>query len=310
MLNVPLFIIEEHHEAFFIWYYACFQGLINPFGNTLLHVDSHDDMLITLLNSSIDDMKDDLVSIYEYVYREFGIASFIIPAIYKGLINNYTFLNRYDAYAGKKTNRYIASYKSQGKFFKTGEINPLLRLQLESEENCWGKYQFYTYQEIGLGSKFTTRQPVILDIDLDYFSCDNSLSSVDKKIEITEKAYLDFRKDKYHPFKIMPVAALSVSKEDDCYYLHYHEWQEVPNLKKVSYKLIDKRIDRFVDFLKQNKIKPRLIDICRSRFSGYTPDEQWEYIEGKLMEGLKQLYSLKVTHIGEFNELDNGTRND
>lgn len=301
--TVPLFIVEEHHEAFLIWNYAYFQGLINPFGNTLLHVDSHDDMIIALLNSSIDELEDDLSSIYEYVYREFGIASFIIPAIYKGIINNYTFLCKYDAYSGKKIDRYVASYQSEGKFFKTGDISPFLRLQLESEENQWGKYQFYTYQEIGLGSRFATRQPVILDIDLDYFSCDNSLSSADTKIEITKEAYLDFQNDKYHPFKIMPAAALSVSKEADHYYLYYHEWQEVPNLKKASYELIDKRIDKFVDFLKQNRIKPGLIDICRSRFSGYTPDEQWEYIEGKLLEGLDQLYSLKVTHIREFNEL-------
>ncbi len=298
--TVPLFIMEEHHEAFFIWNYGYFKGLINPFGNTLLHVDSHEDMVIAKLSTSVDEIQDDLIEIYEYGYREFGIASFIMPAIYRGMINNYTFLCRYDDSSQNRSNRYVASYQSEGKFFKTGEVNPLLRVQLQSEESQWGKYQFYSYQEIGLASNFSTSQPLILDIDLDYFSCDNSLSSAETKIEISEGAYLDFKNNKYHPFRIMPAAALSVTKEEDHCYLHYNEWQEVPDLKKVSTDVIDKRINRFVNFLKENELKPGLIDICRSRLSGYTPMDQWEYIENKLLEGLGQLFSLEINHISEF----------
>jgi len=304
--EVPIFIIEEHHEAYFIWNYGYYNGFINACGNTLLHVDSHEDTVIARLNSSIDELGDDLKEIYEYGYRELGIASFIMPAIYRGILNNYTFLCRYDDFTGKKTNHYIASYKSEGTYFITGEINPILRLKLESDENQWGKYQFYSQQVIGPGSKFTTSQPLILDIDLDYFSCDNSLSSVEKKLEITEAAYNEFNNNIYHPFRILPVAGITVSQSDDRYYLYYHEWQEPPDMKKVSRELIDKRINRFVEFLKKNNLKPGLIDICRSRFSGYTPADQWEYIENKLMEGLAQLYNLQVIHISEFNRIYGG----
>ncbi|MTI81346.1 MAG: hypothetical protein FH758_10780 [Firmicutes bacterium] len=305
-VTVPLFIIEEHHEAFFIWNYGYFNGIINPVGNTLLHVDSHADMESGWLNSSIDELADDLKEIYTYVYQEFGIASFIIPAIYRGIVNNYTFLSRYDDYSDNKKNKYVASYKSEGKLLKTGEVNNLLRLQLQSAKNQWGKYQFYSYQEIGLGSKFTASQPLILDIDLDYFSCDNALTSVEKKIEITEAAYCDFINNKYHPFRIMPVAALTAKKGAGGYYLHYIEWQELPNQKKVSLSLINKRINKFIDFLEQNNIQPILIDVCRSRLSGYTPIDQWKYIENRLIQGLGKLYNLNISRISEFDNVYGG----
>lgn len=296
---IPVFIIEEHHEAFFIWNYGYFKGLIRPFGNTLLHVDSHDDMVIARLNSSVDELEDELSPIYNYTYQELGIASFIIPAIYRGIINNYTFLHKYDAYTGKKVNKYVASYRGEGKFFKTNEVNAFLRLELESNDNQWGKYQFYTYQEIGLGSKFSTQQPLILDIDLDFFSCDNSLSSAQTRIEITQEAYIDFKNNKYHPFRIMPAAALTVIEEGGRYYLQYNEWQEVANFKKVPFDIIDKRINKFINFLKDNNLKPNLIDICRSRLSGYTPIDQWQYIEDQLLKGLEQLYNIEVIPISE-----------
>ena len=306
--TVPLFIIEEHNEAYFIWNYGYFKEFINPVGNTLLHVDSHHDLVVSCLNSSVDELEDDLNKIYAYAYEELGIANFIIPAIYRGIINNYTFLCKYNPYNGKRINKYVASYREEGKFFKTGEVTDLLRLELQSQalEKKWGKYQFFSYQEIGLGSKFTTKQPLILDIDLYLFSCDNSLSSAETKIEITEEAYHEFKNNKYHPFKVMPVAALSVKEEGGRYYLQYTEWQEVPGLKKVSLDVIDKRINKFLAFLKQNNIQPNLIDICRSRFSGYTPVEQWEYIENNLIAGLSQLYDLEISHIKEFEKIYGG----
>ena len=41
MKTTNLYIIEEHHEAFWLWNYCIMRGTIKPSHNTLLHVDHH-----------------------------------------------------------------------------------------------------------------------------------------------------------------------------------------------------------------------------------------------------------------------------
>jgi hypothetical protein len=47
--TVPLYILEEHHEAFLIWNYARQKGIIPEINNSLFHFDSHSDMGIPFL---------------------------------------------------------------------------------------------------------------------------------------------------------------------------------------------------------------------------------------------------------------------
>jgi len=42
--NIKTFIIEEHHEAFFVWNYAVLNNLLPAKGNNLFHIDEHSDM--------------------------------------------------------------------------------------------------------------------------------------------------------------------------------------------------------------------------------------------------------------------------
>ena len=41
--NIPLFIVEEHHEAFIAWNHAVQKGWLPNKENCLLHVDAHSD---------------------------------------------------------------------------------------------------------------------------------------------------------------------------------------------------------------------------------------------------------------------------
>ncbi|MDX9871709.1 MAG: UPF0489 family protein [Clostridia bacterium] len=295
--KIPLFTIEEHHEAFYIWSNCYHQGLIKPFGNTLLHVDAHDDMCVMGFRSSLDELGEDLDQIHNFVYSELGIADFIIPAVYQGLFNTIAWLSCNPASLSKKRHMFVASAQPEGKFLKTAEVNYLTRPYLEKEKKKWGKHQFFTFQEIGLSYDFRTSQPLVLDIDLDYFASDNSLSSVEKKIEITQAAYEEFSNNKYHFFRIMPTASYTVAEENGRFYLHYLEMQEERRQQEVPAETIVKRIHSFGEFLTRNRLKPELIDLCRSRYSGYTPKDQWQFIEKELLKVLQGIYDLKIINL-------------
>lgn len=297
MSKLPLFIMEEHHEAFYIWSNCYHQGLINPFGNTLLHVDAHDDMCVMGFRSSLDQLGEGLEQIYNFVYSELGIADFIIPAVYQGVFNNIAWLSGTFASPGKKRNMFVASAQPEGRFFKTAEVNNFTRPYLEKEKKKWDKHQFFTFQEISLSYDFRTSQPLVLDIDIDYFASDNSLSSVEKKIEITQAAYEEFCNNKYHFFRIMPTASYTVAKENGRFYLHYLEMQEEGKRQEVPAETIVKRIHSFGEFLDRNQLKPKIIDLCRSRYSGYTPRSQWEFIEKELLKVLQGIYELEIVNI-------------
>ena len=297
--KIHLFIMEEHHEAFFIWNYGYFHGLINPRGNTLLHVDAHDDMCAGGLPLYLNGLEENLSEISDFTYRNLGIANFIVPAVYQGIFNRVYWMKSHNSYKGKVKNMYVSSYNSEGRFFKKGEVNDLFNIKLQQLNSRWGKHQFFTYQEMGVDGNFRSSHPLVLDIDLDYFCCDNSLSSVEKKIEITKDAYQQFCSNRYHWFKTMSASVFSVEEKSGHYYLYCQELQETPEVQIVPQEMIEKRINRFVEFLKQNEVYPQMIDICRSRYSGYTPAEQWEFIEKRLIDALSSLFDLQIHHIND-----------
>ncbi len=296
--SVPVVVIEEHHEAFFVWQESVGQGWIPPAGNTLLHVDHHADFESSKLKQSVESLPNETDALMQYTYQNLGIASFIVPALYQGLINRLVWLDALRYGKTTKSNYYVASWNGEGCHFTTGEVTSLFRLTMTSQQNQWQHHQLFRLEKTKLSNTLQTSQQVILDIDLDFFSCDNGLSSADTCIEITEEAYDAFVAQPYHPMRLLPVAALSPHCEETVggmrFYLRYDECQEIPNKHKRTEKQIDRLIEHFIEFLKRSNITPGVITLCRSRLSGYTPTDQWQLIEYKLLTALRLLYDTNV----------------
>jgi hypothetical protein len=57
------------------------------------------------------------------------------------------------------------------------------------------------------------------------------------------------------------------------------------------------RIENFVNNIIVKGVKPSIISICRSRYSGYTPDDQWKYIEDTLLQNLNNHFKIEVNNV-------------
>ncbi len=312
MKTTNLYIIEEHHEAFWLWNYCVMQGAIQPSLNTLLHVDYHSDFSIPSLQTSLYSLQGDLNAIKEFTYRELAIDCFIAPAIYQGIFNEIFWIGgkeddgkapssdkvdilpiNHDVriMKQKRIEGYLQSRNKDGKHFNIQELIPKIKSFPYS-----GRKEF-VYQYVQIPSKIAFSDTTALDIDLDYFSCcENPRKTIELKIEITKEAY-ELLHDPYHPVNLH-IKRPVLGKTGERYFAYFnHREKEVHSAAKVDQNEILARVEAFILFLETNKVFPQIITICRSRHSGYTPLDQWEFIENNVIERLKQLYVLEVVSL-------------
>ena len=291
----PLFIIEEHHEAFFIWNYAIHKGLMPGSGNVLLHVDQHADLQPSRFNRSVKSLAGDLPALCKFTYNELAIHIFIPAALYLGIFGKLFWLQHNKLKVTDPQPLHVYSYKQAGQtlmmtdnIYEAGPFNP--------------DRQSVVYQIKTIAGQLSASEPLVLDIDLDYFSCAKehfwqNLGS--GRVEITAAEYERIATDKYHLLRSI-ASGVRVQQENGRYYLLVNTFPEViTSTLKVSPARIRKRVETLVRFLKVNHIRPLLIDVCRSRFSGFTAEDQWEFIQRELLEKLNDLYDYDICHIDD-----------
>ncbi len=81
--------VEEHNEAFFVWYHAREVGWLADSDNILLHIDDHADLNLPLSRQLIPD-RHDANAAASYTYDRIDIANFIWPGVYSGLLTRFT----------------------------------------------------------------------------------------------------------------------------------------------------------------------------------------------------------------------------
>ncbi len=295
MSAIPLFIMEEHHEAFFLWNYAALKELIPASKNILLHVDEHSDFGVPNLSHSLNSLNGNLEKLYDFTYTELGIADFIIPVVYQGIFNELYWLRQTHNAEQTESKNQVFSLNAEGKFlFVTDQIK---KAGLFNPDRKTLKNKLITTAD----SFDNQEKTVVLDIDLDYFSCDNQAGEV-LKIEVSKEVYESFLNNPYDRIRIKLGGTAKMEEKNGKYYFSMQRpimesVLEKDLALKVSQSEIIERIDQFGEFLTVNKIQPKIIDIARSRLSGYTPDDQWQFIESNLIKKLENIYSLEVKFI-------------
>lgn len=280
MIDIPLVVVEEHHEAFFVWNYAVSAGWIPSEKNHLLHVDEHADLSIAKYETPVP-AGGSVKEAYEFTYRELNIASFLYPAIYQGLFHHITWLRPEDS------NRTVSSSSVQVLTQQNGRL--VLAPQTISLTHARQSIPF-RITRVTPADPAEYPERVVLDIDLDYFSC-NDESGEYAELEITKAAYDAFRANRYHKARLLWTGVAGVTEREGRYYLHTGP-KPSPSRSPQNRQESSKRIGMFLSYLDSRNIVPSLIDICRSRFSGYTPEEEWRFLEETLISQLRQRFPI------------------
>lgn len=297
MAKTPLFIMEEHHEAFFIWHYAIQQQLMAAKDNTLLHIDEHADIGAPRLFHSVDSLGSDLHAIYRFTFDELSCFEFIIPSLYLGLFKELVWIRQTTE---RKSDQFaiVRTPQKPGQLFEILGYNIISNhASLPPSAPADGYRVRYRHQTAA--DALPALDSVILDIDLDYFSCEDAVN-LPQKLEVSADEYAKFQTDRYHFLRINQGSRIKMQEEDGKYFLYLKNYAEAaPTPLRMTEEKILKRLDSFMDFLKEKQVRPQIIDIARSRFSGYTPHDQWQFIEDNLLQRLSTLYDLDIRTVDQ-----------
>jgi hypothetical protein len=289
-VSIPTWIVEEHHEAFFVWQQAVCDGMIPETGNLLLHVDEHADMALPWLSTPLREALTSRAALARLTRDELGIADFILPSMYLGTIAEACWLRRGHGQGPEQTTFHLASPNNAGhqlvlekSAFAAGLLDPkgrrtarLTRITTKSDMP----------ERPGDGA-----DSLLLDIDLDYFHSDDHAAET-TQIQITAQEYEAFHADPYHRVRFLGGRIRAEQRGEEFWYVISGH----TDIKKVVFDAttVASRIENFASWLRDQRIFPQLITICRSCHSGYVPPQHGPWIEATLLAALRELYPLDL----------------
>ena len=282
-MSIPVIIVDEHHEAFVAWHIFRERGILQHSGNYLLHIDHHDDMECGGYDWDFGHKPQTSAEAREFLEKALGIADFILPAVYFGLFDTVHILKNLSPLA--LTRRECFVRRKDSAELLCGDYIPFIHAPKKKSNAA--DYRFFSRLDGGLCEGDSYPERLVLDVDLDYFCWDDSLTSVgEKKIEITESAYWEYQNNKNHPFRILPKKLIKVEEQGGKYYLFYKEYISPPRIPDEE--AIALRIRRLFSYLEASGVKPAAIDICRSSYSGYLPKSRAAFVEKEFLDGLSK----------------------
>jgi len=263
-------IIEEHNEAFSLWK----EQSLNINGANLYHVDSHSDMDVPILSDSIYN------SPYP-IQKQLTIDTFITPAILLGLIKNIVYINP-RGIEKKTLVRSIGSVGGKGIVLKLDVKNKDIFPDLKK----W-RYRITSKPQLAKGTG-------ILDIDLDYFSC-NLFVHPQLRLPINQEQFQYLKSynqsnSNSHEIGLYDLTDTYLTLKQNNADLIYNDNEEA-----INYAI--------EEFIYELNIKPTLVSICRSVKSGYTPAKWASYIEQKLVKCLSNPPIHKPIYVFDMIEL-------
>jgi hypothetical protein len=298
--RIPVYLLEEHHEAFPVWHAAVRDGVLPARGNTLLHFDEHADIGSPRLHEPLPRLGEDVREVWRFTYEQLSCFEFIVPAVFLGMFDQLYWIQ----HRPPERSDQVVIVQATGPAARSFELrswpvtgpgttSPLFPVP----GGGWTRYRHQTIAE-----PFEAGDSVVLDVDLDYFSCEDAVNLV-QRLEVSREEFDAFQKNPYHFLKISQGSRIRMREEGGrCFVYLRHYAEPMPTPLRADAEEIGRRVDALVAYLERHAVKPRLVNFARSRFSGYTPADQWQLIERLLLDGLERLYALDVRVLEEIPE--------
>ncbi len=300
MSVVPAYIFDEHNEAFYFWNKARHDGYFSK-PLDLFHIDAHADMggperFDSALFFS-GTMQDGYLKYYKrFAKNELNIGNFIVPAVLSGLIRNVYFIYpEWRKFSPKRTKYNVCSAFGEGKILKHN-----LKIDVNTDRKVFLGYPDLTIYNFAMheADRMPMNRKVLLDIDLDYFACrDTILNHMRYELEITKKQFI--RKEVFaSENKTLPFSGLEFDfqQKDGRYYATIRHKKQKEMAYLPTRERVQSDITTLVETLRKKRIKPAAITICRSSISGYCPADYNKFIETYLRQKLEDIYDIKLLH--------------
>lgn len=290
--GVPVFVFNEHNEAYYFWQKARLDGYLRrPLD--LCHIDAHDDMgRPTQFRRSIYFNGAETQTTLDYHRRfareELTISSFILPAVLSGLVKNVYFVYpRWRKFTSSRKRMSICSAFGEGRVVKyairpDASAHPMVRVAYPDLK----RFSYFAVE----ATRLPKDRRVILDIDLDYFACRDSIGNeLSYELEITARQFRDAKA--FLGNRTLPFSGLRFDfAERDGRYFARIERTKVRDVSHLPPKdEIEREIESLVSALEEKRIRPAVVTICRSCDSGYCPEEYTRFIEPRLTGRLEAL---------------------
>jgi hypothetical protein len=292
---IPLVAFEEHYEAFFVWHHARDAGWLAESNNVLLHVDEHDDLRLPTSREPLPARRD-AVAAARYTYNDLNISSFIWPSVYAGLFDKLHWLRRQHDASSDAPSHVKLSFDPQRMplpWNKSESAAPDTVAATPEEVTC-------EYRRIEPTGRLSPTAPVVLDIDLDYFAVNEIADRPVSHIRLDEAFARDVIENPYHwmrvegyPFRVEQAA------QGHWNLVPVDELPRRPNPPANQEQEATDALKRFAAHLDRSDLKPSLITICRSEYSGSTPTSLALQIEQELRKLLTARYEIEEHSLNE-----------
>jgi hypothetical protein len=294
MKRFPIAVVDEHQEAFGWWCRARAEGLL-PRPLDLIHLDAHDDMDVPPpFDRSVQGLLPgpcvpyDADGIGDFIRKNLHLSAFIVPAVLMGLVDNvHVVLPAWHPLRRPRRRTSVCSIFGEGRVLRLG-LAPAVpgdpqfaRLFPDRKAFTWHRRRL---------ESLPRRRAIVLDIDLDYFACRESiLNHMSFRLEITPAQF-----EAREAFLANPILAPSrlvfgFLKAGGRYFadISFVKTPEVAHLPDEA--AIVGEIERLMRTLREKSLRPAVVTVSRSRFTGYCPAEIGCRIEPLLVEALLTL---------------------